>query len=231
MSIANEIQKLSPSAIVELFVLDATNMPDGERLYFHAGTNQLTQPVVWQGVSYQPFPIEAEGFDKSTQGSLPRPKMRVANVDGMISALLAEEGDLVGCSVIRKRTFVRYLDAVNFIGGNPDADPNQHFVDEKWWIEQKVSESFHAVEWELSSVFDLMGVQLPTRQVLQNSCTAKRYRGPDCGYTGTLYFDRNDQPCSEANDNCAKRLVSCKLRHPTGPIPFGGFPGARRYEG
>ncbi len=85
-------------------------------------------------------------------------------------------------------TLARFLDAVNFKDGNPTADPNQHFPDEMWFIEQKTLETHQVVEFELSSVFDLMGVQLPYRQIIKNTCPWK-YRGPECGYTGP-YFDK-----------------------------------------
>lgn len=231
MSITSEIQKLEPSALIELFVLDISTIVNGaEKFYFHAGTNKLSQPVVWQGITYTPLPIEVEGFDKNTQGTLPTPKVRVANIEGMFSALLEEVGsDLAGAMITRKRTYARYLDAVNFPEGNLDADRNQHLPDEDWFIEQKTGETtFGLIEWELSSVFDLAGVQLPGRQVLQNSCSFE-YKDVNCRYSGTLCFDVFDQPCTADKDRCGKRETSCRLRHPTGIVPFGGFPGARRY--
>ena len=183
------------------------------------------QPVVWQGVEYAPLPIEAEGFELTTKGTLPRPKIRVANVSGVFSALALEMDDLVGAKVTRKRTFAKYLDAVNFPGGNASADPNQFLPEELWFVEAKAAENRHIVEWELSSAFDLMGVKLPYRQVVQNSC-AWQYRSPECGYTGTS-FDKNDQQATP--DFCSKRLSSCRARFGTEVIPFGGFPGSVRY--
>lgn len=227
-----EIQSLSPSAMIELFELDMTNTTSGGKLYFHAGTNELRQPIVWKGVAYQPWPIEAKGFDMSTQGTLPRPKITIANIGGAISGEVNANNDLVGCKLTRRRTLAKYLDAVNFPGGvNPDADPSQSLPDETWFIEQKVSENRYTIEFELSSVFDLMGIQLPYRQVIQNSCPWK-YRGAECGYTGPN-FDRFDKPTASAvDDSCGKRLSSCRARQAyfsQGILPFGGFPGSSRY--
>lgn len=228
-TLTSEIQSLSPSAKIELYELDATALGDTSKLYFHAGTNQLRQPVVWKGISYLPFPIEAEGFDITTSGSLPRPKLRVANLGGEMSAEVRAFDDLVGAKVTRRRTFARFLDAVNFTGGvNVEADPNQGFPDDVWFVERKVSEDRFVIEWELASAFDLQGVLLPNRQVIQNTCWWK-YRDADCGYTGTAYFDANDAATNQAGDYCAKRLSSCKARFGTGTIRFGGYPGARRY--
>lgn len=227
MGIQSEIQLLSPSAIVEMFVLDTTNFAGGGIAYFHAGTNKLQQPLVWQGQQYQALPIDAEGFDIQTKGALPRPRMRIANINGLFSATVAQFDDLIGSKVIRKRTFAKYLDAVNFPGGtNPTADPNQYMPDDIWFVDRKASENKYVIEWELASAFDVQGVMLPFRQVVQNSCPW-RYRGPECGWTGG-YFNKNDQTCAQADDYCAKRLSSCKARFGSGNLPFGGFPGAHR---
>lgn len=224
-----ELQSLSPSSMIELFVLDLSNTTSGGVLYFHAGTNELSAPVVWQGNVYEPWPIEAEGFDTSTQGALPRPKLRVANTEGVFSGEVSANDDLLGCMLIRKRTFAKFLDAVNFIGGvNPEADPSQHAEDDVWFIEQKIGENRYTLEFELASVFDLMGTQLPYRQVLKSACPWV-YRGPECGYLG-LPFDRFDQPTTMINDSCAKLLSSCRVRFGNNPMPYGGYPGATKYD-
>lgn len=228
MSIKVEIQSLAPTALVELFIIDTTSLVDGGIFRFHAGTNELQQPVVWQGETYNPLPVEADGFDLSSQGTLPRPKMRVANVSGLFSTVAAESEDLVGCKVTRKRTFARFLDAVNFPNGNADADPEQSLPDDTYYVEQKTSESRYVIEWELSSAFDLFGVLLPRRQVIQNTCLWA-YRGPECSYTGTATFDVNDVATLAELDVCGKRLSSCRCRFGANAIlPYGGFPGAIR---
>ena len=229
MTIASEIQALAPTAIIELFVLDMTNIAGGAITYFHAGTNQLSQPVVWQGNSYTPLPIEATGFDITVKGSLPRPKVQVANINGLFSALVQSYNGLVGCKITRKRTFARFLDAVNFTAGNPFADPTPFLPDDLWFVERKVTENKFMIEWELSSPFDVMNVMLPARQVIQNSCPWK-YRSTECGYVGP-YFDLNNLSTTvQANDVCNKSLGACKVRFPgaNAVVPFGGFPGANR---
>lgn len=127
--IAQEIQNLSPSAVIEMFVLEVGETSD-TWVYFHAGTNQLYKNIIWQGQTYVALPITTEGFDINTQGTLPRPKLSIANVQGLFSALIRQYDDLVGVKIIRKRTFAKYLDAVNFPNGNPTADPNAFFPDD-----------------------------------------------------------------------------------------------------
>ena len=229
-TIASSIQSLQPSALIEVFELDMSVTTSGGKLYFHAGTNELSEPIIWQGVTYNPWPIAASGFDKNGQGKLPRPKLQVSNLDGIISAEVQSNEDLIGCKLIRRVTLARFLDAVNFTEGNPTADPTQHFADEMWYIDQKTFEDREIVELELASAFDLMGVMLPNRQIVKNSCQW-RYRSAECGYTGP-YFDKNDAPTKLASaDYCTKRLSSCRARinyFANGIIAFGGFPGANR---
>jgi len=229
-TIASSIQSLQPSALIEVFELDMSVTTSGGKLYFHAGTNELSEPIIWQGVTYNPWPIAASGFDKNGQGKLPRPKLQVSNLDGIISAEVQSNEDLIGCKLIRRVTLARFLDAANFTEGNPTADANQHFADEMWYIDQKTFEDREIVEFELASAFDLMGVMLPNRQIVKNSCQW-RYRSAECGYTGP-YFDKNDAPTKLASaDYCTKRLSSCRARinyFANGIIAFGGFPGANR---
>jgi len=159
---------------------------------------------------------------------VPRPRLRVANVTGAITALVLTYQDLVGAKITRKRTLAKYLDAVNFEGGvNPTADPLAEFADDVYYVDRKSRETRDVVEFELAASFDLEGVTLPRRQIVQNVCPW-RYRGSECGYTGMAYFDANDQAVGSSSlDVCGKRLSSCKARFgQNAELPFGGFPAA-----
>lgn len=225
MSIFGELQHQNGGAWVTLFVLDATAQ-GGAVTRFHAGTNGLQEPVVWQGETFDPYPIQASGFEVSGQ-QLPRPKLVVANVSGLVSAMLMQT-DLLGAKVTRKRTMVKYLDAVNFPGSvNPDADPNMHLADDVYYVAQKTNENAQLVEFELGSPIDLEGVTVPRRQIIANLCMW-RYRGEGCGYAGGAVADANDNPTGVlALDRCSKKLSGCKLRFGEyAELPFGGFPAS-----
>lgn len=252
MTIQQDLGSLSPGQIVELFEIDATSI-GGSVLRFHNGTNGLNNPVVWQGKTYSPFPIEATGFQFNGKGQVPRPTLRIANVTGLLGALVREYKDLIGAKVTRKRTLVKYLDLPNFPGDSfllvgtgldrllineagdrlwinsisTTADPNAALPDDIYYIDRKANENKVVIEFELAASFDLNGVMLPRRQIVQNVCPWK-YRGGECGYTGTAYFDSLDNPVgSPASDVCGKRLASCKLRFGEfNELPFGGFPAA-----
>lgn len=224
--IESDVQKLNPGAIVDLFELDCTSLGDAV-FYWHNGVNALGADVVWQGNTYTRLPVEARGFERSSKGQIPRPTVKVANVSGLIGALARSLDDLVGAKLTRRRTFVKYLDAVNFSGGvNPTADPAVGFADEVYFVDRKASENGIFVEFELTAAFDVQGVQLPRRQFVQNVCTWQ-YRSAECGYAGGAVADRNDVATTDINsDACGKRLASCKLRFGTfAELPYGGFPG------
>ena len=225
-SIQEQLQSLEPSAIIELFELELTEAVNGidQTYYYHAGTNELTANIVFNGITYTAYPIEVDGFQVTSKGTLPRPSMTIANANNGISALLALYNPLQA-KVKRIRTCKKFLDAVNFSAGNATADPTAKFEDEIWYIDRVANENPQVVEFELTSKLDLTNLALPRRQVLEHC--PWQYKGTECGYNGSAYFDLNDKSTTEASDQCGKRYSSCAKRHPTGLLPFGGFPGAR----
>lgn len=243
MTIVGAVSAIDPGALVELFALDMTPA-GGDLAYFHAGTNQLGVAVVWQGVTYQPFPIAAEGFELSGGGQFPRPKLTCSNVGGTITALLLQFGDLLNSKLTRRRTLAQYLDAANFPAGNPEADPTQHLPDEIWYVARKASEDNVSVVFELAAACDLAGVRVPRRQVIANVCTwiyrrydpvaaAFDYTKATCPYTGAAIFDATGAVVTNpALDVCSHRLSDgCKKRYPKvgtvrPPLPYAGEPGA-----
>lgn len=222
MSINADIQKLEPGAKVTLFVLDARPLGGG-LVRFHGHRNG---PIVWQGNTYAPWPIGAEGFER-TSGQQPTPKLSVGNVDSSITALCLAYDDLVGAIIVRKQTFVQYLDAVNFPGGNPTADNSQELPEERWYIERKPLEIAEQVEFELASALDFQSINLPGRQIIANNCPFT-YRGEGCAYIGPPVATEMDVPTSNLSlDKCGKRLGSCELRiWPDGILNYGGYPAA-----
>lgn len=225
------IQSPEPGAVIELFVLDATAL-GGTISRFHAGRNVLEAAVVWQGETYTPFPIEASGFERNARGTLPRPKLVVANANGIIGLLVHTYDDLVGAQVTRKRTLGKYLDAVNFVGGvNADADPTAGWLDEVWYIDRKSAETKSTIEFELAAPWDVAGIVLPRRPVIANVCAwlaIGGYRGAQCGYAGGAVAQADDTPTDDiALDRCGGRPLSCALRFGAdGELPYGSFPSA-----
>jgi len=218
-----ELAEIAPSAIIELFemTLDFDLHGSSDTYRWHNGANaDVSGNIVWNGNTYTRLPIQADGFDYSNTGSLPRPTLTVSNLDSTMTTLLilvnakTAGNDLGGATVKRIRTLKKYLD------GEVAADPHAKFPDEVWYIDRKASENRDAVSFELASKFDLAGVMLPKRQLIANVCQWK-YRGDECGYIGTRYFNTNDgAETTLANDVCGKRLSSCELRF--GQVSYTG---------
>lgn len=224
--ITADTQQLEPGGRVTVYELDCTSF-GADQLFFHA--HLQSGPIWWQGQEYGPWPINATGFERTSEQQ-PNPRLKVSNINGAIGAMCRMFQDLAGAKLIRRQTLVKYLDAANFAEGNPLADPGEHFPDEIWYIERKVGEDDETVEFELTTVADFNGRELPARQCTR-ICSALLhggYRGPYCGYTGSAYFDINDQPADDpARDVCAGLVRSCQLRFGQDkPLPHGGFPAA-----
>ncbi|MFM0192424.1 phage minor tail protein L [Paraburkholderia strydomiana] len=224
MTISADVQKLFPGQLVELYELDAS-LIGGQIARFHA--HLTAGPIIWKANVYSPWSVTAEGFSRSSNGQQPTPTLKVGNVDGSISSLCLALADMVGAQVTRRRTLAKYLDAANFAGGNPTANPDEEMPPEVWLIERKSHEDNEAVEFELSSPLDFDGEQLPRRQIIPNIC-AWDYRSAECSYAGPPVADSNDVPTDDpAKDQCSKGLGACKLRFgANNPLPFGGFPAA-----
>lgn len=225
-----ELAKINPSAIIELFELrlDSTLHGSNDIYRFHAGANaDISGNIVFNGSSYVRIAIKGDGFEYTNTGTLPRPTLSISNLDGTMTALLllvnatTAGNDLGGAEVRRIRTLKKYLD------GESTADPNAQWPQERWFVDRKSSESRDQVTFELASKFDLAGQKIPKRQVIANVCQWK-YRSSECSYAGSNYFDVNGNTVSTlAADVCGKRVSSCKLRFgDTAELPFGSFPGA-----
>jgi lambda family phage minor tail protein L len=219
----SDLQAVAPGSVIELFELqlDAT-LHGASTLYrFHAGSNlNANGELVWNGNNYLRYPVEAEGFEYTGNGQLPRPSIRISNALNLITALLLTVPDgIEGAKVTRIRTLARYIDAANWSTGvNPlgTPDPTAEFPREIYYIDRKSIENASIVEFELAAAFDLAGVRAPKRQCIGNVCQWV-YKSAECGYSGSL-------------PDCTKTVEGCKEHFgENGELPFGSFPGIGTY--
>lgn len=202
-SLYSEIFGLTPSSLLTMFEIDARDLAfdlglisdvSSNRNYifrFHNNTKLGKTSLHWQENEYIAAPIEAEGFEISARGTLPRPLMRVsASEDGIallgtLKAQIIALDELVGAKVTRIRTLAKFIDGKNFLnavkppGWNPD--PNAEFSRDIFYIERKSNETKYMIEFELSSILDLENIILPQRTVLHDNCSFS-YRGCGCNY-------------------------------------------------
>jgi phage-related protein len=258
--LVSALQGVAPGALIELFQLEL-NVPQhgvAETYYFHAGTSLNNNgDLIWAGQPYMALPIEVEGFEYSGQGTLPRPRMRISNIMGTITALILTlpEG-LEGAKFTRIRTLARFIDSDNFPAGvdylltedsfalmyedstfiyqevgNPfgTPDPTAEFPREIYFVDRKSAENRDVVEFELASAFDMAGIRAPKRQCITRCQWV--YRSNECSYAGINYFNVNDVAVGNASqDICGKRVDSCKARFgQSAELPFGGYPGIGTY--
>ncbi|WP_038215303.1 phage minor tail protein L, partial [Xenorhabdus bovienii] len=69
-----EVTELSQNAILNLYEIDLTAF-GGDIYRFHDGLNGKLEPVAWQGMRYEAYPVEASGFEMNSKGPSARPKM------------------------------------------------------------------------------------------------------------------------------------------------------------
>ncbi|MGC9892650.1 phage minor tail protein L, partial [Escherichia coli] len=87
----------------------------GERYFFCNEQNEKGEPVTWQGRQYQPYPIQGSGFELNGKGTSTRPTLTVSNLYGMVTGMVEDMQSLVGGTVVRRKVYARFLDAVNFV--------------------------------------------------------------------------------------------------------------------
>lgn len=219
-----ELTNLTPSALITLIEIDLKNLLTDRHiknlssqakevgfkknltdsiLRFHNNIKIMNSYVVWRHQNYYPAPIVTEGFETSSKGTLPQPTLSIVSQSETGAdqiALLKHEirkfGDIIGAKVIRRRTFAKYLDTVNFIPNAKflhksslaqqlpvgyEPDPYAELPNDVYYIERKISENKIAIKYQLSSVLDLEGIKLPKRMIVSDKCMWQ-YRGCGCWY-------------------------------------------------
>jgi lambda family phage minor tail protein L len=213
-SINAELGSLQPSTPVHLYEIDLQSVypsiltvniegqpiQDGIlRIYNDYNLfNIVSDPngrALWRNEYYYPFPIHAEGFDLTTLGARPTPKLYIANNSPdksnnsfykYLRMQIRSLGDLAGCKFTRIKTFLKYLHGNNFTGNiNPYTNDTSIYEVELpkdiYYIDRKSSENSQNIEFSLVSVLDIENLTLPNRTILAKRCPYS-YRGEGCLY-------------------------------------------------
>jgi len=216
-----ELSNLTPSSLITLFEIDLNKLIESKGivlgmdalamglsedvndgiLKFHNNIKIFNSFIIWQGKKYYPVPINSEGFESTTKGTLPQPSLSIASQSETGTdqlALLKNEmkkfGDIIGSKVTRRRTFAKYLDKINFTvegilspGSSitlPDGyepDPYAELPKDVYYIERKITENKSVLTYQLSSILDLEGTKIPKRIINADKCVWQ-YRGIGCWY-------------------------------------------------
>lgn len=163
------------------------------------GTNSLLfagydDDVVFNGKTYLKFPITHEAVGDNTTGEIDNVVVKVANVSQFIQNKL-ESYDLRGKKVIITLVFANLLNnALNCI-------EHSYYID-------SYTAGVEMAEFNCTSKFDLMKVELPARKYWRNYCTWK-FKSTECGYAG------EETVCNKTFQRC--KVLANEER-------FGGFP-------
>lgn len=94
--------KLSADAYVDLFHLQLRN---GSNLYLKNGGDNVT----WNGHEWEAIPLSFNGYEVKSDGQVSRPKLQVANPNGVFSKIVLD-GDLDRSYLYRYRVLRRDID-------------------------------------------------------------------------------------------------------------------------
>jgi len=188
-----------------------------ENISSNSSSPALFNQIIWQGKRYVPFPIIIEGFEMMARGTLPKPKITFTSQNQIdaydnffikIKNTIRSIGDIIGLEITRKRTFLKYLDAVNFKSKGGiindddfviDPDPYAQLNPDIYYIDRKLKENKNVLQYELSSILDLENIRLPLRTLYSEACSFD-YRGEGCGYGNNVYGAELNGGAPIAND-------------------------------
>lgn len=206
------LMSLDPSTYVELFEIYIDASVGFLRL--HSGKN-FDKEIVYKGNKYKACPINFSGSEIDSSGSLPRPTIQIANLNGLVSNYIKNKNDLNNSSIRRIKVLLKNLDDENFPKGvnpfygfkskwNSSLGYGPEYSIDTYNINNKKGSNKYIVEFELSSPLDLENVFLPARKISDNLCSFV-YRGQGCFYGRLNNFvqsikDPTDTSSSAAQD-------------------------------
>ena len=181
--IVEAAQKQDPGS--ELITLYTLEYAENTFAYFYSGgfTNtdnetrvqfrdSYTTSNVYTVRNYDVLPMEAEGFDISSDGSYSRPMVTIANVTSVFSTAI---GDIDYEELIGKR-LTRRTTLKNLLSSGSDSTPPIEYPTMVYIIDRIKDRNIISVTFELANPYDLAGVSLPGRQIIAGSCPWK-YQG------------------------------------------------------
>ena len=177
-------QKQDPgSELITLYELELDNeTPIPTTAYFYSGgftdtanetklrfRDRINNSLIRE---YEVLPMEAEGFDISSDGSYSRPIVTIANIATVFSTAIGDIDyeDLIGKRLIRRTTLKQFLYPTS------TASPPIEYPTMVYIIDRIKDRNIISVTFELANPYDLAGVSLPKRQIIAGSCPWK-YQG------------------------------------------------------
>ncbi|KGX19284.1 phage minor tail protein L [Burkholderia pseudomallei] len=138
--------ELSADALVDLFKMELNSISGGTVLCMTAKTQ-----VTWQGMVFESIPITLAGEGVRTDGQWNRPKLTIANPDGLFSAFIAQ-GKTDSATITRYRCHLE--DVRNNVG---------RYQINIWRVSKTLSMSNSMATFELRTPLDGQMFYLPAR--------------------------------------------------------------------
>ena len=173
MTVQQDVKKSVAPAFIELFVLDLTNIPGlATTIYRLTPSAGDTNPIIWGGNTYYPWPVQIQGIEQNSDGAPARPTLTIGNLDAskIIGATVFAYSDIIGAKVTYIRTFSTYIGGA----GSASLSPLKYTIGKKKGHDERF------LSFELRSPLDKERAYLPPRQMLKRDFpglgTNKQYR-------------------------------------------------------
>lgn len=154
-----ETAKLNTEAEIHLYELDVRPLGLNESFYFCNYADSGGSSIFFAAREYLPIPVMGSSFGLSITNADETPKIIVADVGRVVSAILQQVGGELGGGLL-KRTKVYRENLDNGL----DPDPMAAFPTETYTID---TQEFNGVVYSFSvgSIFNFTSAQIPRRRI------------------------------------------------------------------
>lgn len=178
------------------FILLAKIVFTGNTIYLANNSDDVT----WNGHTWNRTAFSIDSIDITARGEIPIFNAEIQNVDRALIPYLDESSGAQGTSVI-----FYVVDSINLSETTPYLEVETFVVG--------CSETVDSITFKLGRKNPMMQVY-PVYRFMKGYCRYRLFKGPLCGYTGTLYTD------------CGRTYSECEARGNV--VRFGGFPSIGR---
>lgn len=204
ISVSKSLIDLKPRSLVNLFIIDFSEVEMSSlpvqlhtlRMHNHVEGNNYNS-IWFGGKEYLPIPVEMSGAEVRGDGKqLPRPRLKISNINGIASSYSKRTNKLKGVKVSRFKVFANNLDAKTWENSEApfeiEPDSEAMTYPEVFYVNKIISESPAFLEVELASLLDVHDVKIPRRRMYATTCVFEYRNSSGCNYQGDPVADSND---------------------------------------
>jgi lambda family phage minor tail protein L len=154
----NDLQKLTHSALIDLYEIDLNPISYNIIQRFTNESNPDGTNLIWRGNSYIKYPMESSGFEKSKDSIPGNPEIRLSNLGSVVTALVKAYKGLTGAQIRRYTIFSHNLD------GMPGAN-SLEVQDYQVWSISRNNRNDLIASFSLKHSLELTGARIPRRRI------------------------------------------------------------------